>query len=81
MHVQPLPDQSTLVRIVREALDEVASKLRNTRKGWADIIGAAIERRLATLHQAGIECAYGHKRDEDSEMLFDFCALLYDPPT
>jgi hypothetical protein len=77
----PLPDQGTLVRIVREALDDVATtaKLKTGYAGWAGDIGDAIERRLANLRHPGIECAYGgRKRGEDSELLFDFCALLYE---
>jgi hypothetical protein len=81
MDFLPLPDQGTLVRIVREGLDEVAktAKLKTGYAGRAGDIGDAIERRLANLRHPGIECAYdGRKRGEDSELLFDSCALLYE---
>jgi hypothetical protein len=81
MDLLPLPDQSTLVRVVREALDDVANtaKLKTGYSGWASDIGDAIKRRLADLRYSGIECAYGGpERGEDSELLFDFCALLYE---
>jgi hypothetical protein len=76
-----LPDQRILVRIVSDALEDVRPTLCNKSAGWADVIGDAIKRRLENL-DTRIECSYGHghPNSDENEQLFDFSALLYDPP-
>jgi hypothetical protein len=68
-------NQSALVRIVRDGLDDAAPKLVAS-GGWADLICESIEERLRNL-DPDIECAFGKKKPEDRrEWLFDFIALV-----
>ena len=70
-------NQSELVRMVRDGLDDAAPKLVVS-SGWADLIGDRIEERLTKLDPY-IECAFGRstsKPEDRREFLFDFIVFV-----
>ena len=67
-------NQTTLVRIVRDGLDDAAPKLASS--DWANVICEPIEERLKKFPD--IECAFGRskaKPEDRREWLWDFIAF------